>query len=82
VTTTLVHELDDLHASYVEAINLAVAADDYARAEELAASYDAEAIQLIAEREGLTHLLPLQRRRTPDTRLRRLVRRLTSSRAA
>ena len=31
----------------------------------------------MAEREGLTHLLPLQRRRPADSRLRRIVRLLT-----
>lgn len=80
--TRLVDEIDALHARYVEAINLAVAADDLPRADELAAAYDAEAIALIAEREGLTHLLPLRRPRQPDSRLRALVRRLTSHRAA
>ena len=48
-----------------------------ALAEELAGRYDREAILLMAEREGKTHLLPLQRRRPADSRLRRIVRLLT-----
>jgi len=80
--TRLVDEIDALHARYVEAVNLAVAADDLARAEQLAATYDAEATALIAEREGLAHLLPLRRPGPPDSRLRALIRRLTRHRAA
>ena len=80
--TRLVDEIDALHARYVEAVNLAVAADDLPRADQLAAGYDAEAIALIAEREGLTHLLPLRRPGQPDSRLRTLSRRLTRHRAA
>jgi len=79
---TLLEDLNDLHAAYVEAINMAVAEDDYAGAEQLAAEYDAEAIQLMAEREGKTHLLPLPRRTRLDTPLRRLVRLLTPDHAA
>jgi hypothetical protein len=82
VKRTLLEDLNDLHASYVEAINMAVGADDYARAHQLAADYDTEAIQLMAEREGKTHLLPLRRRSAPETPLRRLARRLTTNRAA
>jgi hypothetical protein len=84
--TRLVDEIDALHARYAEAVNLAVADDDPARAEELAAAYDAEATALIAEREGLTNLLPqltaLRRQGRADSRLRALVRRLTHHRAA
>ena len=79
---SLVHELNDLHASYVAAVNEAVADDDLTRADRLAAQYDAEAIALIAEREGKTHLLPIRRPAEPDTPLRRLVRRLSGGRAA
>jgi hypothetical protein len=79
---SLVQDLNDLHASYVTAVNEAIADDDTARADRLAAEYDAEAIQLIAEREGKTHLLPINRPTEPDTPLRRLVRRLTAVRAA
>lgn len=79
----LIDELNDLHGSYVEAINVAVGHDDLATAERLAAEYDDAAITLIAEREGKTHLLPLQRRGpVADTPLRRLVARLGLSRAA
>jgi hypothetical protein len=80
--TRLVHEIDALHARYVEAINVAVAADDLPRADQLAAEYDAEAIALIAEREGLTHLLPLRPPGQPDSRLRAMLRHLTHHRAA
>jgi hypothetical protein len=84
--TRLVDEIDALHARYAEAVNLAVADDDLTRAEELAAAYDAEATALIADREGLTHLLPqltaLRRQGQPDSRLRTLVRRLARHRAA
>ena len=78
----LIDELNTLHASYVHAINVAVADDDLARAERLAEEYDRDAIQLIAEREGKTHLLPIHRPQPADSSLRRLVRRLRVSRAA
>lgn len=78
----LIDELNELHASYVAAVNAAVAADDLVEAERLAAAYDDEAVQLVAEREGLTHLLPIRRPATPDTPLRRLVARLRPVRAA
>ena len=78
----LVDDLDALHARYLEAVNLAVAADDIARAERLAAEYDVEATTLVAEHEGLAHLLPLRRQGEPDSRLRALVRRLRHHRAA
>ena len=51
----------------------ATEADELTRAEALALAYDDDAIQLMAEREGLTHLLPLRRRRPADSRLRRIV---------
>lgn len=78
----LIDELNVLHASYVESINIAVGHDDIRAAEQLAAQYDDEAITLIAEREGKTHLLPLQRGPVVDTPLRRLVARLGLSHAA
>ena len=59
----LVEELNVLHDSYVTAINTAVQQNDGDRAEQLARSYDDEAIRLIAEREGKTHLLPISRPR-------------------
>ena len=78
----LIDELDLLHDSYVTAINVAVEQNDMTRAEQLAQAYDDEAIQLIAEREGKTHLLPIARPRRVETPLRRLVSRLRASRAA
>lgn len=78
----LIDELNDLHASYVDAINTAVARDDLAAAERLAAEYDDDAVTLVAEREGKTHLLPLRRGQVTDTPLRRLIARLRSTRAA
>lgn len=79
---TLVQELNDMHATYVEAVNIAIGEDDFYRAEALASEYDDEAIQLIAEREGLTHLLPIKRPSSPDTPLRRLVARVRMVHAA
>ncbi len=78
----LIDDLNILHASYVDAINTAVTENDPARAAELAEGYDADAIALIAEREGRTDLLPIRRPAKPDTPLRRLVARLTALRAA
>ena len=78
----LVDELNVLHDSYVTAVNAAVAQNDVVRAEQLAQAYDDEAIRLIAEREGKTHLLPINRPRRVETPLRRLVARLRATRAA
>jgi hypothetical protein len=78
----LIDELNELHASYVRAVNTAVESDDLERAERLAEAYDSDAIQLIAEREGKTHLLPIRRAGQPDSPLRRLVTRLRVARAA
>jgi hypothetical protein len=79
----LVDELDALHASYVDAVNAAVAHDDLALAEELAGRYDRDAIVLMAEREGRQDLLPLFGLAAPrDTPLRRLARRVRVARAA
>ena len=88
--TRLIDELNALHASYVDAINAAVAHDDLATAAELAGEYDRDAILLMAEREGRQDLLPLfgldaeggRVRVERDTPLRRLVRRVTALRAA
>jgi hypothetical protein len=80
--TRLIDDLNVLHDGYVEAVNLAVAADDLDRADRLAAEYDEEAITMIAVHEDRTHLLPIRRPRTADSGLRALVRRLTASRAA
>jgi hypothetical protein len=80
--TRLIDDLNTLHDRYVGAVNAAIAADDPDRADRLAAEYDAEAIQLIAEREGLTHLLPIRRDHHADSGLRAMVRRLTTGYAA
>ena len=78
----LIDELNQLHDHYARQVNEAVERDDVATAEQLAQSYEDDAIQLMAEREGLTHLLPLQRTVRHESSLRRLVRRLVPSRAA
>ena len=78
----LVDELNVLHDSYVTAVNIAVEQNDENLAEQLAQAYDDEAIRLIAEREGKTHLLPITRPRRVETPLRRLVARLRVTRAA
>ncbi|MEP6650662.1 MAG: hypothetical protein ABJA74_12255 [Lapillicoccus sp.] len=78
----LIDELNTLHDGFVEAINIAVAEDDYDRADRLAAEYDTEAIELIAVREGKTDLLPIRRPVHADSGLRTMVRRLTMHRAA
>ncbi|WP_151084666.1 hypothetical protein [Nocardioides cynanchi] len=78
----LIDELNTLHDGFVEAINIAVADDDFDRADRLAAEYDDEAIRLIAEREGKTHLLPIHRPAHADSGPRSLVRRLSLHRAA
>lgn len=80
--TRLIDDLNALHDRYVEAVNTAITHDDLDRAERLAAEYDAEAIQLIAEREGRTHLLPIRRPHDVDSGLRALIRRLTTGYAA
>jgi hypothetical protein len=61
-TSTLSQDLDVLHASYVDAINTAIASGQDDQVAELAASYDAEATEMVARREGKLHLLPLVRR--------------------
>jgi len=82
VSMRLVDELNALHATYVTAVNEAVERDDLARAEQLAHAYDAEAIALIAEREGKTHLLPIRRPAEAESPLRRWVGRLRAGVAA
>lgn len=78
--TRLMHELDTLHASYVDAINNAIAGDDVALATEMAAEYDRDALLLVADHEGRrdTSELPTHR----DTPLRRVAARLATLRAA
>ena len=88
--TRLIDDLNALHASYVDAINTAVASDDLSTAAELAGDYDRDAIVMMAEREGRQDLLPLFGLDTEggrvsderDTPLRRLVKRVTALRAA
>lgn len=71
----LIDELNALHAHYARMIEAAIAADDIAAAEGYAQAYEDEAVQLMAEREGLTHLLPLPRFGTRSSALRTRVRR-------
>jgi hypothetical protein len=84
----LIDDLNALHDGYVDAVNVAVAADDLEGAHRLAAEYDHEAIELIAVHEGRTDLLPLRRLDhlgrlgRPDSGLRARIRRLTARRAA
>jgi hypothetical protein len=78
----LVDELNLVHDTYVIAVNSAVEQNDLVLAEQLAQAYDDEAIRLIAEREGKTHLLPITRPRRVETPLRRLAARLRANRAA
>lgn len=78
----LIDELNELHAHHARNIEAAVANDDLAAAEAFAQAYEDEAVQLMAERENLTHLLPLQPFGTRESALRRVVRRLGISRAA
>ncbi len=78
----LIDELNQLHDHYARQVNEAVERDDIAAAEQLAQGYEDDAILLMAEREGLTHLLPLQRSAPHESSLHRLVRRLRPSRAA
>ncbi len=56
----LLTRLDALHAEFVDRINRAVTVDRLQDADALAAAYDEEATWLVAERDGLTDLLPLQ----------------------
>ena len=78
----LIDDLDALHDRFAEAVNVAVASDDLARADQLAAEYDEEAILMIAVHEGRTHQLPIRRPHGTDSRLRALLRRLSAHRAA
>ena len=78
----LIDELNELHDYYATKIEAAVGRDEIAVAEQLAQGYEDDAIVLMAEREGLTHLLPLQRPAAQESSLHRLARRLRPSRAA
>jgi tRNA A37 methylthiotransferase MiaB len=78
----LIDELNQLHDHYRVRIEAAVAADDVALAERLAQAYEDDAVQLMAEREGLTSMLPLTPQARPASVLRRMVDRLRSRVAA
>lgn len=78
----LIDELNQLHDDYATKVEAAIGRDDLATAEQLAQAYEDDAIQLMAEREGLTHLLPLKRTGQQESSLHRLTRRLRPSRAA
>jgi hypothetical protein len=78
----LIDELNQLHAHYLREIDRAVARDDLAEADRLAQAYEDDAVQLMAEREGLTSMLPLRPAARPQSTLRRLVARLTTRTAA
>lgn len=78
----LIDELNELHDHYAQAINVAIESGDHRAADDLAAAYDNDAVQLVAEREGKTHLLPLLRSNPTDTPLRRLAGRLKRAVAA
>lgn len=79
---TLRQELDQLHDEYVVAVNQAIADGALDRAEELAAAYDDDAVELVADREGLTHLLPIDQPVRHESALRQLVRRHRANPAA
>ena len=72
--TVIDRELTALHASYIEAVNSAIAHDDVARAEELASRYDEESLEVFV-RHGRIAPLPSTLQPNPGA-LRRLVQRL------
>ena len=78
----LIDELNQLHDHYARQINEAVERDDLEAADVLAQAYETDAVQRMAEREGLTHLLPLPPFGTRESSLRRAVRRLRDRIAA
>ncbi len=78
----LIDELNELHDYYARKIEAAIGRDDITAAESLAQGYEDDAVQLMAEREGLTHLLPLPPFGVRESSLRRLTRRLLPSSAA
>ena len=78
----LIDELNELHDTYASKVEAAIGRDDIDTAEQLAQAYEDDAIVLMAEREGLTHLLPLQRPAAQESSLHRIARRLRPSRAA
>ncbi|GAA0969673.1 hypothetical protein ENKNEFLB_01247 [Nocardioides aquaticus] len=78
----LVEEVDELHDHYARAINDAVEDDRMHLVDELAAAYDRDVVQLIAEREGRTDQLHLFAPAQRPSRLRRLVARLAQRASA
>ena len=78
----LIDELNQLHDLYAAKVDDAVSRDDLALAEQLGQGYEDDAVRLMAEREGLTHLLPQQRPGSRESVLRGVVRRLQGARAA
>lgn len=72
-TKSLRSQLDDLHGEYVESINQAIATGDDHDVNELAASYDRDATEMVARHENKLHMLPLNRPASPrPSRMRRL----------
>jgi hypothetical protein len=76
----LIDELNQLHDLYAAKVDDAVSRDDLALAEQLGQGYEDDAVRLMAEREGLGHLLP--RPGSRESVLRGVVRRLQDVRAA
>ncbi|VXB07636.1 hypothetical protein [Nocardioides sp. AX2bis] len=81
-TRRLVEEVDELHDYYARAINDAVEDDRMHLVDELAAAYDRDVVQLIAEREGRTDQLHLFAPAPRPSRVRRMVARLVQRSAA
>ncbi len=81
-TTRLSDDLGTLHAHYVVGINDAVAADDEALIAELVASYEREALLMVATREGRLDQLSLFEQTRPTSAPRWITRRFAGSRAA
>ncbi len=80
--TLLSDDLGTLHAHYVVGINDAVAADDDALITELVASYEREALLMVATREGRLDQLSLFEQTRPESPRHRFTRRFAGSRAA
>ena len=78
----LIDELNELHTHYARKVKAAVASDDLAAAQGFATPTRTKPSTLMAERENLTHLLPLAPFGTRESTLRGVVRRLGARRAA
>ena len=78
----LIDELNDLHASYVKAVTIAVADGDLAAAEAMVRAYDEDSFELVADWEDRGHTRPARRKPLDDSSLRRLLDSLTRSAAA